>query len=398
MKIRIIDYVGNNGGGIRFSIELLESIILSRNVSVELISYGDAADRYKQAFLSNSIKVKLTTISPFQLWKNKTKRIFNIPFTGRIMKVFGYGSKWRFDVPNEAFADCDLVWFPWMHQHRIPANVKIPVVASFHDAILFMFDGLISKSNLKEESISVRDWVGSNSRIVVSSHSTINTLVELFSFEPSRFDLVPVSGEHVPYSKSIPKLGKWQSKPYLIYPANIFPHKNHETLLKGYAEWGAKYPIVLTGAGTKLQPLNSKRRWTLYRLMKKLHLSGENVIQLGYVDDSVYFPILSNCYALVMTTKAEGGGSFPVFEAMQLGIPVICSDIPVLREQMQRTGGEVLWFDVDKPNELANVLRDLDNNYNYYKDRSIKQILKMKKRSWSDVSSEYLDIFKSISS
>lgn len=54
-----------------------------------------------------------------------------------------------------------------------------------------------------------------------------------------------------------------------------------------------------------------------------------------------------------MPTLAEGGGSFPVREAVERGIPAVVSDIPVLREMIERLGGEVLWFDPHSPESLA---------------------------------------------
>ena len=90
-----------------------------------------------------------------------------------------------------------------------------------------------------------------------------------------------------------------------------------------------------------------------------------------------------------MPSLAEGGGSFPVAEAMQTGIPVIASDIPVMREWVGRMGGQILWFDPSSPDALAATLRELDRSYPTYKRTAVEQIGAMTSRGWADVAADY---------
>jgi len=115
---------------------------------------------------------------------------------------------------------------------------------------------------------------------------------------------------------------------------------------------------------------------------------GRSIIPLGYVSDSVYYAILSRAWALVMPTLAEGFG-FPVYEALVNGVPVICSDIPVLREQVERTGGTVLWFDPHDPSDLTRKLCFLQKNYECHKSQAVRQIAELRRRSWNDVAEDY---------
>jgi len=90
-----------------------------------------------------------------------------------------------------------------------------------------------------------------------------------------------------------------------------------------------------------------------------------------------------------MPTLAEGGGSFPVLEAMLRGVPVVVSDIPVMREMVERVGGSVLWFDPRDPKTLASQLRELESDYPRYKRAAVEQISTIRIRSWADVASDY---------
>jgi glycosyltransferase involved in cell wall biosynthesis len=120
---------------------------------------------------------------------------------------------------------------------------------------------------------------------------------------------------------------------------------------------------------------------------------GSSLIPLGYLDDSVYYALLNRAWALVMPTRAEGGGSFPVEEAVRSGVPVVCSGIPVMREHMDRLGAEVLWFDPADPDDLALRLRELEADYARYKRRAVEQIADLRRRSWRDVADDYWNAF-----
>lgn len=398
MRIRIIDYVANPGGGIKFSVELIKSIrSIDENINISIVSCGDALERYKLGFKKNRISVEFIEIYPSQFWKNKSKRLFNIPGTSRIMNLLGFGSRWYIPIPNEAFDNCESVILPWLHQHRIPNEISLKIVGSFHDAILFMFEGLLPKKFVKEESITYQSWVSnSNLRIVVSSNATIGTLGELFNTPSNRFDLIPVSGEHYKFDTYAEKqFYQWQSYEYYFCPANTFPHKNHETLFNGYKLSNVKYPLAISGQGTSLKPEYLGRNKVLTKILKDNDLIiGIDILNLGYINDDVYFSLLSKCRALIMPTKAEGGGSFPIYEAMQLGIPVICSNISVILEQLERTGGEVILFDVNDPISLSNAIEELEANYSFYKKRAIEQSKSLVTRSWEEVAEEYVKLIK----
>lgn len=122
------------------------------------------------------------------------------------------------------------------------------------------------------------------------------------------------------------------------------PHKNQELLIRACRDLPSDVHLVLVGHP---EPYDA----TL-RTLASTEGVADRVIFLDHVSDAE----LENLWALAdcaaFPTKAEGFG-LPVIEAMERGVPLACSDIPVLRE----VGGEVpRYFPVDDPSACAAVM------------------------------------------
>jgi glycosyltransferase involved in cell wall biosynthesis len=65
--------------------------------------------------------------------------------------------------------------------------------------------------------------------------------------------------------------------------------------------------------------------------------------------------VYRRAFAMVMPSRAEGFG-LPVLEAMSLGIPVICSDVPAL---VELTGGAAVIVPRGDSTSLAAAIADL---------------------------------------
>ena len=134
---------------------------------------------------------------------------------------------------------------------------------------------------------------------------------------------------------------------YAVYPANFWPHKNHERLLAAAARAVAERPdflLVLCGA------LDEARE----ALRGKVEASGlsANVRVLPYLDDADTTALLAGAELLVFPSLFEGFG-IPVLEAMTLGTPVACSDLPAL---LELAGDAALFFD---PSDDAGIAQTI---------------------------------------
>ena len=136
---------------------------------------------------------------------------------------------------------------------------------------------------------------------------------------------------------------------FAFYPANFWPHKNHERLLAAAARVARETPdfvLVLCGA------LDEARE----ALRAKADAAGlaENVRVLPYLDEADTTALIEGAVLLVFPSLFEGFG-IPVLEAMALKTPVACSDLPAL---LELAGDAALFFDAsDEAGIAQSILR-----------------------------------------
>ncbi len=103
----------------------------------------------------------------------------------------------------------------------------------------------------------------------------------------------------------------------------VRPHKNQRLLVEALPHLPDDTAVVLAGR----QELGAGE---LEARARELGVEGRLVVP-GYLDDARLEGLWSAAACAAFPTRAEGFG-LPVLEAMQRGVPVACSDIPVLHE------------------------------------------------------------------
>lgn len=132
----------------------------------------------------------------------------------------------------------------------------------------------------------------------------------------------------------------------IIFMGSFMPYKNAETLVKAM-EWLPGRTLHL------LSKITQNRKKELEALIP----TGAHVVFHNGVTDDEYERLLANNAVLATATLDEGYG-IPVAEALAMGVPVVASDIPVLRE----VGGDgALYANPHQPERFAEAVMLLDD-------------------------------------
>lgn len=124
------------------------------------------------------------------------------------------------------------------------------------------------------------------------------------------------------------------SPPYFLCLGTIEPRKNHLLLLHIWRAMAERSP-----GDTPRLILAGRRGWeneNVVDLLDRCPALQGHVVEAGRVGDRELAGLIAGARAVLMPSFAEGFG-LPVAEALAAGVPVIASDIAVLRE----TGGAV---------------------------------------------------------
>jgi glycosyltransferase involved in cell wall biosynthesis len=406
MKVRFIDYVGNPGGGIMIGTNLFLALKrLHPEVQFDFVSYGPAFIRYRRAFAEQNAQIALKAVAPRGYWRNIfTSLAYRL---GVLHLLPGYKRlmRWYFEIPRAALENCSVAVFPWAHRH-VPPPAGPCVIANMMDITSLLAGQTnqdpIAQSWRENERFNLKAWLASHHCLTAISQTTVRLIVQQMGVAPERIRPIPIAGKEIGPLPPWPAEWTWGDKPYLLYPANLSPHKNHEALFKAFQLAQSGYTLVLSGSDARLQGgpsgLLTERPKELADYARNCgFILEQTLISLGYVPETKYQALLSRAHALIMPSLMEGYG-LPIDEALRAGIPVLCSDIPVFREVVQLAGGDVLWFDPKNPADIARALLLLRDNYIEFKRRAREQVVAARRRTWRDVAEKYWELINNAES
>ncbi len=118
------------------------------------------------------------------------------------------------------------------------------------------------------------------------------------------------------------------AEPHFVIVGTIEARKNHALLLQVW-----KRLVEELGSGAPLLAIVGHRGWEADQaiaILDRAALAGK-VIEISNCNDRDLAGLIAGARALLMPSFAEGFG-LPIAEALQLGTPVLASDLPVFRE------------------------------------------------------------------
>jgi glycosyltransferase involved in cell wall biosynthesis len=226
-----------------------------------------------------------------------------------------------------------------------------------------------SSQYIKEDLLGHFPWLSPEQIEVIPS----GALIERFA--------TPAAGNSFPQRYGLPER-------FLLFPAQLWPHKNHLTVLKALkqieAGHGVKIPLVLTG-----------EKFSAASQIFKF-IADQSMGYVRYVG-KVPFHDLVALYqkaTFMITATLHESSSLPILEAAAAGTPIIGSRIPPIEEL-----GRVLQLNLFDPLDvdgLARLILALWNDGKTASAQAAHNLQHIGHYSWENTARNYVRLFERI--
>lgn len=400
MKLAYIDSLPVGGGLSRYSLGLCKNLLrYDETIQIDYyIHYGNVS-KMKELF-------DLERLNVFILKSSFPENKYSAIFKKILLKVF----KWKLEnsvdkeIAKRIDERYDVVYFPSAHMMPFP-NISIPMVSTMHDFNWKYFFGskIFSDTFCSTMEIEIPKWL-SKSNVITLSHATLDECKKLFPNLDSYPEVIPVGALTV-YSdmtreRSSQLLVEKSIKfPYILYPANLFPHKNHLNLYTAFSILKRnpiykEYKLLLTGSDTDKIGFGKAEYFGLLNVSSPADdQCNYDVIGLGYTSNEFMDALIIGAELLISSSIYEEMCQ-PAMDAWMFGTPTVLSDIPPFREHEKNIGVKSAYFDPMNPNDIANTLHYCLSNSDEMHQNAIVSREKMKKYTWENVCRSYLNVFR----
>ena len=230
----------------------------------------------------------------------------------------------------------DILFVP---SHVLPLVRAKKNIIMIHDVAFARYPKIYTWRQRFYLNWSTKYAVKHASKIIVPSEFTAEDLRVVFKCPAEKIEVIKHGVNESPQFTDdekrvcFEKFGLVSTDKYLLFLGRIEHKKNVARLIRAFAS-------IPQNTGLKL--VLGGKPGLGYELIRdtanKCDVSNR-IIFTGYISEIEKSVLLKNAFSFVFPSLYEGFG-MPILEAMKAGIPVIASDIPVLRE----VGGKACYF------------------------------------------------------
>lgn len=225
-------------------------------------------------------------------------------------------------------------------------------------------DLVITISNHAREQIAAMDGIGGDRA------ESVPLGVDTGKFNPN-----PTDADRVLAARLPPR--------FVVYPANLWRHKNHARLVEALAKVpDRELQLVLTG----------QTYGRLEGLLDQARRAGvaDRITHAGYLQPEEIPALLRTAAALVFPSLFEGFG-LPPLEAMACGCPVACSSTGSLPEVVGDAG---LLFDPRSPEEIAQAIDSVTSDDALRARLVATGLERANEFTWAAAAARHMDLYR----
>ena len=241
----------------------------------------------------------------------------------------------------------DKVLYPRGFSPAIHRNKDVIIV---HDLIPFFYHKQYPDALNRLENfyimLRLKASIQKADTIITISEASKKDIVSLVKKADAKIHVIHNGCNRIKVPERIQNKGN-----YIAAVTSALPHKNADGIIKAYEVYHnlSENPLPLILLGIELSNVKGRIPTAVEKDVKCI----------GYLDsDREFYSLIAGAKFFLFLSLAEGFG-FPPLEAMQLGVPVICSNQSSLPEIVGDAG---ILVNPQEPQEVAQAMLQLDGD------------------------------------
>ena len=284
----------------------------------------------------------------------------------------------------------DLMHFP---NFNVPVWYTGPYVVTIHDMVHHKISGHKKSHYLHFQGYKYIMWKAiQRAAAIITPSEAART--EIAHFFPMSNSLTSVINEGISLepvtNESVEKVKKQflLSKPYFLFVGTLERKKNTNTLALGFDQFierhGLDMDLVFAGKADVHYP-EAKAN-----ILQIKHAS--RVVCTGFIDDATLAALFQGAYAFVSASLNEGFG-LPGVEAMQFGLPILVSNIPVFNEIYDSAA---IYFNGESVDDIAEKMYLVARDKQFYDQLRQKSLTRGTAFTWERAARETLEVYRRV--
>lgn len=265
-------------------------------------------------------------------------------------------------------------------------------ITTFHDLTPFKWESCNTPERISFLKKELLHTIKSADYLVTDSEYVRQEIMDYFSYPSEKIITIPLAAADVFHPRPQQELNAilikygLKYKRFTFFAGTIEPRKNILTLLNAYQKMPISQrqekPLILAGY----------KGWcseSIHQAMSKGQSEGW-IKYLGFVP-AEELPLLYSAASVFVFPSLYEGFGLPVLEAMQSGVPVVCSNSSSLPEV---SGGVALMSDPEDVDALyMNIEKALNDQE--WRDKAIVQGIEHSKQySWTRCAVETIELYR----
>lgn len=231
---------------------------------------------------------------------------------------------------------------------------NVQVFVTIHDLIPFYFKH--KYGYFRSQYIKILTFLSAklSDKIITVSESTKNDITNIFGIHSSKINIIYnfLNDEVAFYPYAV--------KNQIVSISTIEPGKNYVNMILGFLHFinssskFKNYKYIIIG----------KKGWNFSEVFNVINNNDlkDNILFMGYVNDSEKYRVLAEAQCLLFLSKYEGFG-VPILESLYCNTPAIVLNNSSLPEVLGKSG---IIINEDDPVSISNALTRIIDNRNYY--------------------------------